>query len=234
MTQALVSIIVPVYNEAELIAGVLSCLASFLPSVTSEYEIIVCDNGSTDATASIVNQYMQQNPRVRSVYYPAPNYGRAIQQGFAAARGEYLVILNADWCDTDFIARSLSMLQDGEDLVLGSKNHAASNGYRYDHRPFLRRIITKFYNALVRRWFGIPFSDTHGLKAAKRTQMSSVVASIGANRELFDTELVIRCYRLGLRITEIPVEAREVRPARLSVARRSVRFAKDWWLLRRM
>lgn len=233
MIQTLVSIVVPVYNEAELIKEVLVRLASFLSSVAPEYEIIVCDNGSIDLTAGIVKSYIQNNARVLYVHYPVPNYGHAIQQGVMTAKGEYVVILNADWCDTDFIACSLDKLLNGADLVLGSKS-APSGLRRYDHRPLARRTITKLYNVLVRKYFSIPFSDTHGLKALRHDSVSPIVASIGANRELFDTELVIRCYRLGLNIVEMPVEVNEIRPARLSIMRRSVRFVKDWQLLRKV
>jgi hypothetical protein len=126
------------------------------------------------------------------------------------------VIFNIDFWSVDFATTAVERLA-AADLVVGSKVMPGSD----DQRPALRRFLTRAFNRMLQAAFGFRGTDTHGMKALRRGSMDRVLARCVTSRSIFDTELVIRAEREGLRIVEVPVEVREIRqPSYWSVARR--------------
>ena len=85
--------------------------------------------------------------------------------------------------------------------------------------------MTGAFSLLLRRGFGLKVSDTHGMKALDRAQVTPLAERCQLGTDLFDTELVLRAERAGLVVTEIPVRVEERRPARSPIARRVLRTA---------
>ena len=218
------SVVIPVYNEAEILEASLDELCDRLDEVGRPYEVLVAENGSRDDTVGIAQAVAQRRPAVRTFSYPEPNYGGALREGIYRARGRYVVCEEIDICDVDFHARALSRLTAGDaDMVIGSK---AMRGAA-DTRPMPRRTATRVYNGLLRVTLGFRGTDTHGLKAFVRRTLVPVARSCVVEHDVFASELVIRAQRAGLRVVEIPVAIEEKRAPSIQLMDRVPRVLKN-------
>ncbi len=213
----LVSIVIPVYNEESLLFGSVVELQERMRDFDFAYEILVCENGSTDNTVEIGMALERRYAEVRLLRSPEPNYGAALRMGIEKARGTFVINDEIDILDTKFYERSLNLLRaDQCDLVVGSKLHPDSQ----DKRPMLRHSATHIINFLLRISLGFKGTDTHGLKAFHRPRMLPVVAACVVDKDLFASEFVIRAERSGHRIIEVPVEIIEKRQPSINLFRR--------------
>jgi glycosyltransferase involved in cell wall biosynthesis len=201
------SILVPVHNEAAILDESLGRILRAVDGLSGEYEILVCENGSTDDTRRRTGELERLYGPIRAAFLPTANYGLALKHGITECRHDHIVIVNVDFWSLDFVRSALPLLSTGADVVIGSKVMAGSR----DERPFVRRAITRSFNALLRVAFGFRGTDTHGLKALRKGRIQPIVAQCVTDRSLFDTELVLRAERAGLRVVEIPVEVSEIR-----------------------
>jgi glycosyltransferase involved in cell wall biosynthesis len=182
-----------------------------------EFEIIVAENGSVDATVAEAEGLARTNPPVQVLRAPAPDYGKALRAGFLVAHGDIVVNLDVDFVDLDFVARALQIMSDeAVAIVIGSKRMAGA----HDQRGLGRKIVTGTFSTLLRYGFGLRVSDTHGVKAMRRAPLEPLAKACLFGKEIFDTELVLRAERAGLRVVEIPVTVTDQRPARTSIVRR--------------
>jgi len=204
----MISIVIPVYNEAVIVREAALELCRKLDDLGWDYELILTENGSSDGTKQIVGELAAQNPRLRALTGDQPNYGRALKRGILEARGAEVICDEIDICDTNFYQRALPLLEAGADLVVGSKAMKGAN----DARPMIRRVATRVITLLLRIATGFHGTDTHGLKAFKRERLEEVARACVVERDLFASELVIRAQRMGRDVREIPIELRERRP----------------------
>ncbi|MBT8199652.1 MAG: glycosyltransferase family 2 protein, partial [Acidimicrobiia bacterium] len=102
------------------------------------------------------------------------------------------------------------------DIVLASKRDPEAE----DHRTLLRRLGTRFFNLILRSGFRSGVTDTHGMKAIRRSVIVDITPSVISTQDLFDTELILRAERAGARIVEVPAVVVEIRPARSSFVKR--------------
>lgn len=213
-----ISIIIPVYNEEAILEKAVRGLVGGLDALRFSFEVLLCENGSTDRTADIARALSLSDGRIRILHLSHPSYGHALRAGIEHARYDRLVLLNLDLCDMEFLSRASALLNDVE-CVVGSKVAPGSK----DERPLIRRLITRLFNGFLRIALGFQGSDTHGIKAFRRHRVLSLVRACATNAELFDTELVLRAHRAGVTWQEIPVTVRECRPARTTVVGRAIR-----------
>ena len=211
------SVVIPVYNEEEILTSSLRDLQQRLRDSRHSYEIILAENGSRDRTVEIGREHASRDPDIDIFSYPEPNYGGALRQGILRARGEFVVCEEIDILDVDFHLCALELLRTRKaDMVVGSK---AMRGAR-DHRPFVRRFATRVYNRVLRVTLGFRGTDTHGIKAFRRSTMLPVLSECVIEKDVFASELVIRAERAGLRIVEIPVDIVEKRAPSINLFRR--------------
>lgn len=219
-----VTIVIPIYNEAEILESSVAEYCAALDEAGIDYELILAENGSRDATVRLAQAESEARPRVRTFSYPEPNYGGALREGIFRARGKYVVCEEIDICDVDFALRALDCLRAGEaEFVVGSK---AMRG-AHDKRPLTRRVATKAYNGLLRVTLGFRGTDTHGLKAFDRERVVEVAGRCIVEHDVFASELVIRAQREGVLVKELPVEIEEKRAPSINLARRVPRVAKN-------
>ena len=210
------SVVVPIHNEAAILADSLSRMLTEFSALGEPFEILACENGSTDGSASVVGALRASNSAIRLEQLADADYGLALKHGLAVCRYQKVILVNVDFWHCEFIRTALDRLDD-HDMVLGSKILPGS----MDQRPFLRRAITKTFNAFLRVCFGFRGSDTHGQKAFRRDAIRDILHRCVADGWIFDTELVLRAERLGLRSIEVPVDVREIRqPSYWSILRR--------------
>ena len=223
----MISIVIPVYNEASIVREAASELSLKLAALGWEYEIVFTENGSSDGTPAILAELASRDPRVRFLHGDEPNYGKALKRGILEARGEQVICDEIDLCDVGFYQRALPMLESGADLVIGSNAMKGAD----DARPLVRRFATRVITLLLRITTGFRGTDTHGLKAFRRDRLLEVVRACVVDRDLFASELVIRAQRMGRDVREIPIALREKRPPSTNLLRRVPRVLRGLFRL---
>jgi glycosyltransferase involved in cell wall biosynthesis len=213
-----ISIVIPVYNEEGILRSAVSDLRERLGGLGWTYEIILAENGSKDRTIAIGEELAAESPeQVKILSMGEPNYGRALKEGILTARGEIVICEEIDLCDTDFHRRAVDILETGEaDLVIGSKLASGAN----DERPLVRHMASIAYSSMLRILLGFRGTDTHGLKAFRRSALLDVVTACLVEKDVFASELVIRADRGGVRTREIPVRVKEKRPPSINLFKR--------------
>jgi glycosyltransferase involved in cell wall biosynthesis len=219
------SIVVPVHNEAAFLPTALPSLVDAVRSVTSDAEILVMENGSTDGTAELARQIGGDTVTVHEL--DVADYGEAMKTGFELADGAWVVNVDIDYFSADFFR---AVLDSHADLVIGSKRDPASD----DRRPAVRRLATAVFNLLLRALFGSGVSDTHGMKGFTSAVLATFVPLTVSRTDLFDTELVLRAERGGAKIQEVPVVVEELRKARSSLLKRVPRTLRGLMRIRRI
>jgi glycosyltransferase involved in cell wall biosynthesis len=228
-----ISIVIPVYNEEAILRSAIVDLRERLSPLGWRYEVILAENGSRDKTAELARALCDKYPELRALSIGEPNYGKALREGIRAARGEFVLCDEIDLCDTDFHQAAVQELQAGTtDLVIGSKLIAGAR----DERPMVRHVASIAYTALLRGLLGFRGTDTHGLKAFRRSALLPLVEACVADRDVFASEFVIRTYRSGKRVVEIPVQILEKRPPSINLFKRVpnvlTNLAKLTWAIR--
>ncbi len=194
----LVSVVMPCLNEEEAIGPCIEKIQRSFAQAGIEGEIVVCDNGSTDASVAIAERM-----GARVVHQPERGYGNAYLKGFASARGRYLVMGDADdTYDFTMIPQFLSPLQNGRcDFVTGSRY--LNGGDRHItmlHRYFGNPALTRTLNLL----FGTRYTDVYcGFRAFTRSAYD-MIRPVSPGME-FNLELAINAGLAGLRTAEIPI-----------------------------
>jgi glycosyltransferase involved in cell wall biosynthesis len=205
-SSAMLSILMPAYNEANSIAGNVCETVETMRALGIDFEIVVIDDGSMDGTDAAASAALRAWPdRVRVVRCSRnEGKGNALICGAWYSKGEYIAFLDADMdLHPEQLASFFTIMEArNADVVIGSKFHPDS---KVDY-PFLRRIYSFFYYMLVRALFGLPVRDTQtGIKLFKRGVLELVLPRILVKRFAFDLELLANAHHFGYRIVEAPV-----------------------------
>jgi glycosyltransferase involved in cell wall biosynthesis len=212
-----ISIVIPIYNEEAILHAAVVDLRERLAPLGWRYEVVLAENGSRDGTVRVAAELSVKYPEVRSFSMGEPNYGGAMRRGIEMARGDIVICEEIDLCDVDFHQRAVERLAAGAaDMVIGSKLIAGAE----DERPWARHVASMAYNGLLRVLLGFRGTDTHGLKAFSRARLLPVARACVVEKDVFASELVIRAYRAGLRIEEIPVRVMEKRTPSINLVNR--------------
>lgn len=165
-----ISVVVPLYNEAESLPELTEWIRRVMVANNFSYEIILVDDGSKDASWSVVLDLKKQHEQISGIKFRR-NYGKsaALNVGFVAAQGDVVITMDADLQDSpDEIPELYDRINKGADLVSGWKQK------RYD--PITKTLPTKLFNAVTRGMSGI--NNLHdfncGLKAYKKDVVKSI------------------------------------------------------------
>lgn len=212
----MLSVVLPAYNEAELLGSSVRDLAAGLRERSGDFEILVVENGSIDATSQVAHQLAEELPEVRVVSLLEADYGAALRAGLLAIEGERVATFDVDYYDFEFLDRALAVLDDGGEIVVASKRARGAD----DRRAWPRRVVTRAFARLIRIFFRSRITDTHGMKVYRRDTIAPIARDCRSTKDLFDTELLLRAERRGAHIVEIPVAVGERRPSRTPIWRR--------------
>jgi glycosyltransferase involved in cell wall biosynthesis len=192
-----VSVVIPCLNEE---ASIRRCVTEARRAIEGESwagEVIVADNGSDDRSAELAKE-----AGALVVHEPRRGYGSAYRAGFAAARGDYIVMADADLTyDFSDIPRFVYKLDEGADLVMGDRMGGIQPGampwlHRYVGNPVLTGILNLFFRTGVR--------DAHcGMRAVRRSALPAL--DLRTTGMEFASEMVIRAGKERLAIEEIPI-----------------------------
>ncbi|MFA7281785.1 MAG: glycosyltransferase family 2 protein [Sterolibacterium sp.] len=234
MTEIYVTAVMPCLNEANTLGICIDKAQRAFRDLGIVGEVVVADNGSSDASVSIAEAH---NARV--VREPRKGYGAALMAGIAGARGSIVIMADADdsydWSSLgDFIRK----IEEGFDLVIGNR---FKGGIEPGAMPMLHRYVgNPLLSTLARVMYRVPIADFHcGMRAFTRDAF--VRMDVRTPGMEFATAMVINAAQAGLRITEIPTRLypdKRDRPPHLRTFRdgwRHLRFmltyAPDWLYL---
>jgi glycosyltransferase involved in cell wall biosynthesis len=192
------SIVLPCRNEAENVAAMTSDACEAARRVAEAYEVIVVDDGSSDATRAIARAVAARVPEVRVVVHQTNRgYGAAVRSGFDAARMPWVFLTDAD--------RQFDLAQLDEFTIAATHADLVA-GRRVDRAdPLPRRAAAHAWNVLMRTLFGLPIRDVDcAFKLIRRDLLRSL--DLTADGAMISTELVVRSVRAGARIEERSVE----------------------------
>jgi glycosyltransferase involved in cell wall biosynthesis len=219
-----VSIVIPIYNEEGILHSAVVDLRERLARLGLSYEIILAENGSRDGTVSVANDLSSRYPEVSLLSVSEPNYGLALRTGILAARGRFVVCDEIDLCDVGFYQRALQLLEAGSaEMVIGSKLIQGAS----DERPLFRHAASIVYTGALRLLLDFRGSDTHGLKAFRRDRVAPIAEACVTDKDVYASELVIRAYRAGVAIDEIPLRVIEKRPPSINLFKRVPNVLKN-------
>ena len=196
-----VSIVMPCLNEAETLAACIQKAQSAIEQDGLSAEIIIADNGSTDGSQSIAKEL-----GARLVPVAKKGYGSALIGGIEAARGEFVIMGDADDSyDFTAIAPLIAKLRDGYELVVGNRFRG---GIERDAMPWLHRWIGNPVLTFISRvFFHTPVGDMHcGLRGFRKDAFARM--RLKATGMEFASEMVIKASLKRMRITEVPVTLR--------------------------
>jgi len=197
-SEPLVSVVMPCLDEEEAIGPCIEKIQRTFAAAGIDGEIVVCDNGSTDASVAIAERM-----GARVVQQPLRGYGNAYLKGFASARGRYLVMGDADdTYDFTMIPDFLHALNgEGFEFVTGSRYLGGGDAHITAlHRYFGNPALTRILNLL----FGTRYTDVYcGFRAFSR-QAYDRIRPVSPGME-FNLELAINAGLAGLRTKEIPI-----------------------------
>jgi glycosyltransferase involved in cell wall biosynthesis len=193
-----VSVVIPCLNEAENISECVGRAIAVMAEHGIHGEVVVADNGSDDGSAALA-----EAAGARVVHEARRGYGSAYLAGFAAARGELIVMADADLTyDFAEIPRFVEQLEAGGQLVIGDRMKNIQPGampwlHRYVGNPVLTGILNLFFRTGVR--------DAHcGMRAIRRDVLPTL--DLRTTGMEFASEMVIRAAKAGLDIREFPIE----------------------------
>src|SRR4051812_19387622 len=193
-----VSVVIPCLNEADHIEEVVQRAFSALAAAQVPGEVVVADNDSDDDSARLA-----AGAGARVVHEPQRGYGSAYLAGFAAARGEYIVMADADLTyDFNEIPRFVEHLDDGAQLVMGDRMDNIQPGampwlHRYVGNPVLSGVLNFYFKTGVR--------DAHcGMRAMRRDILPQL--DLRTTGMEFASEMVIRASKERMDIRQFPIE----------------------------
>lgn len=170
MTAPNISVVVPLYNEAESLPELLKWINQVMDDNNFTYEVILVDDGSNDGSWQVIEEIAKENTAVRGIKFRR-NYGKsaALHCAFQASKGDVVITMDADLQDSpDEIPGLYQMIGEGYDLISGWKKK------RYDN-TLTKNLPSRLYNWTARRFSGINIHDFNcGLKAYRRDVVKSI------------------------------------------------------------
>jgi len=170
MTAPNISVVIPLYNEAESLPELLKWIRQVMNDNQYTYEVILVDDGSNDGSWQVIEEIARENPAVKGIKFKR-NYGKsaALHCAFQSSRGDVIITMDADLQDSpDEIPGLYQMIREGFDLISGWKKK------RYDN-TLTKNLPSRIYNWTARRFSGINIHDFNcGLKAYRREVVKSI------------------------------------------------------------
>lgn len=234
-----ISVVIPSYNEENnLKKGVLDDVKNFLESGNFEYEIIIVDDGSTDASVEFINKYIARKSNFRLIQNSHGGKANTVMTGMLAANKEIVLFTDMDQATPiDQIEKFMPKFNDGYDIVIGSRSGRRG-------APLVRKISAWGFSVL--RWviLGLSFKDTQcGFKAFNKDAVNKILPKIknewgvvhfkgGAVNAGFDVELLYLAKKYGFKIAEVGVEWNYVDTERVQVVKDAMAAIYDMFRIR--
>jgi dolichyl-phosphate beta-glucosyltransferase len=202
------SVAITAHNEAARLPPSLERALPFLEALGRTYEIVVNDDGSTDATAQLVRDFGARYPdRIRLVGTPTnQGKGAGVRRAVLASRGRYVLFSDADFSTPiEELPRLLEALEDGYDVAIGSRIQPDGTDMRRS-QPVYRRLFGKLFHRLADPLIVRGIGDTQsGFKAFRGPVARELFGDVRLGSIIFDVEVLYLAQRRGYRVIEVPV-----------------------------
>jgi glycosyltransferase involved in cell wall biosynthesis len=225
------SIIIPAFNEEKRLGRTLARIHGYFearPAGSGGLEIIVVDDGSSDGTARLVEEYARKIPSLRLVSN-GENRGKgySVRHGMLEAQGRIALFTDADLSSPiEESEKLLAAIEAGNDVAIGSR--ALDRSLISVHQSRFRELAGIIFNGFVRLFTGLPFEDTQcGFKAFVRQRSKIIFEQQRIERFGFDPEILFLTQRHGLRSVEVPVRWAHDPATKVHMIRDSLRMFGD-------
>ena len=219
------SIIIPAHNEQNRLPATLEKIVHFLQQQAFTGEILVVENGSTDNTYQIAQQFAQQHPNI-AVFQSEKGKGAAVQHGMLKARGQYRFMCDADLSmPVEEITKFLPPQLQDFDIAIASRE--ARGAVRYNE-PSYRHLGGRGINFLIQTLILPGLNDTQcGFKCFRAEVAEDLFGRQTLSGWSFDIELLYVARRHGYRIVEIPIQWYHFSDSKVSALRDALRMIRD-------
>jgi dolichyl-phosphate beta-glucosyltransferase len=213
-----VSVVIPAFNEAARIGTTLDELERFLGARPWQWEVRVVDDGSSDATAAIVEEYQRRQPRIVLQREPHRGKGGAVKAGLLSASARFRFICDADLSmPVAELPRFLPPQLADFDVAIGSREGV---GARRVGEPMIRHVAGRIFNYAVQRLTVPGINDTQcGFKMFTASAVEVIFPRVTIDGWAFDIEVLSIARARGLRIVEVPIEWHYRRASQLNLIR---------------
>ncbi|HCP23322.1 MAG: glycosyltransferase family 2 protein [SAR202 cluster bacterium] len=202
---ATVDIIIPVYNEEEVLPRTIVTLTEYLRgNLSNPWRIVIANNASTDNTRAVSEMLCERHSGVHYLHLTQKGRGRALRTAWLDSRADIVSYMDADLStDLSHFPQLIQAIESGNHIAVGSRLSKASQV----QRGFKREFISRSYNLLINSMFftGLPDAQC-GFKALTRAAAEAIVPSIKNNNWFFDTEMLIIAAKRGYNIASVPVK----------------------------
>ena len=225
MVVVIISITLPVFNEAKILKRNVEKLICFLNELNLNYEIIIAEDGSTDNSYKIASELEKRNKKVHCLHSDKRlGKGEAIKRAFEHSKGSIFVFMDADLStDLSYTPKLISKIHDGYDIVVGSRTLK----YSKVERSLKREMVSRVYNLLCRFLFGIKLHDMQcGFKCLKKDSIKNIIKEVKNKHWFWDTELIVRATKKDMKITEIPIKWKQKNRTKVKILRDSLYMIK--------
>ena len=196
----MISIIIPAYNEEGNIKRIDSELTPVLKALKEEYEIIIVNDGSTDKTEEEARNLKDKNVRLVN-HARNMNLGMAVRTGIKEARGNVIVMYEADFTwNPEYIKDLIRELHNGYDCVIGSHYHKEGKISYYNYRIFLSQAVNKMYQIILGEKISAMSSLFRAYRSEEIKKLNFTTTGFNIN-----AEILIKMLRNNARVKEIPV-----------------------------
>ncbi|WP_320232538.1 glycosyltransferase [Mesorhizobium montanum] len=186
-----VSIILPIHNQADHVVSVVGEYHAALLDLSVPWEIILVENGSRDESAALCTELATRHANVRALSAGHAGWGRAVRDGLAAARGEFLCYTNSARTSGDDLRRALDIGMSRPDRILKAE--------RQHGRAWLRALGSRLYNLEARLLFGLRLRDINGTPKLFHRRFAALL-DLQHDDDLIDLEFCMVCRRHGYSI----------------------------------
>lgn len=201
-----ISIVIPAYNESARLGRTLDRVLKFIGQHGWDAELVVVDDGSSDATAEIARGYAQKYEMVRLVQNPRNRgKGHSVRNGVLNARGAIVLFTDADLSSPiEEAPKLIEALDAGADIAIGSRWVRAE--LQTQRQSVARQVMGRVFNLLLRVLLRLDFKDTQcGFKAFRRSAAKALFPLQKIEGWGFDPEILFLAGRMGFKVSEVPV-----------------------------
>jgi len=231
------SIILPVYNEVNVLKKSIKKIVHEISKITNDYEIVIAEDGSTDGTAQLARQIASKNRKIIHLHSDKRlGKGGSLTKTIRKVNGDIVVVMDIDLSSKlEYLKKLIENIKLGADISLGSRLMRGS----YVRRNLKREIMSRSYNFLIHLFFNSSVHDHQcGFKAFKKVKVLPLISKIEDKKWFWDTELLVRAQQNDLKIVEFPIEWEESRSSKINLKRDVITISKSlfifWWKFKKV
>lgn len=192
-----ISVIIPAYNDETTIGRLVQDTDVLLKEISTDYEIVVINDGSKDGTWGVLQDLAKKFTNLRLINHPVnQGFGKTIKELYLAGKKELVFSLPGDY---QFAPKELLTMAQGlhkNDFVIGHRVK------RND--PPRRKLQSNIYNLMLRIFYGCSYQDVNSIKLFRKEILEHF--PLESDTPFIDAELCIRARKAGFKVIEIPIE----------------------------